>query len=237
MSVVASDGVGARVRVGMAVPAAGTGRRMGGASKPFLELAGRPMLLHVLEALLADSRVERLVVALAPEDAHDPPRWLLEVDARVGIVAGGVTRGHSVRNALEALEGPLDLIGIHDAARPLVTASLVGRCIERAATGVGAVAGTPAIDTIKRVDDAGRVLETPVRTTLWHAHTPQIFPAAVLREAYGPAADVATATDDAALVERVGGTVTMVDDGGANLKVTRVEDLSVAEALLRTRRP
>ena len=184
----------------MVVPAAGSGRRMGGQSKPFLELAGRPVLLHALEALLADARVEIVVVALAPGHAGAPPAWLGELDARIRIVVGGATRGHSVRNALAALPADLDLIGVHDAARPLVTAALVGRCIERAATGVGAVAGTPAVDTIKRVGEADRVVETPDRTVLWHAHTPQIFPAAVLREAYGPSVEVGVATDDSALV-------------------------------------
>jgi len=122
---------------------------------------------------------------------------------------------------------------VHDAARPLVTPETVSRCIDIAASGEGAVAGCPAVDTVKQVDEAGRIVGTPERASLWYAHTPQVFPAEVLRRAY--ASDLSGATDDASLVERLGGVVRMVDGGSSNLKVTRAEDLPVAEAILRAR--
>lgn len=222
-----------QVRVGVAVPAAGSGARMGGVRKPFLELAGEPVLLHALRPLLADPRVVAVVVALAPDAAADPPAWLGALSPRVGIVAGGSTRGASVASALRALPDDLDVIAVHDAARPLLEESVVRRCLDAAATGVGAVAGSPAVDTLKRVDVEGLVCDTPERALIWHAHTPQAFPAAMLRSAYANG-DVAE-TDDAALVERAGGRVRMIDDGGSNLKVTRPQDLVIAEAVLRAR--
>ncbi len=221
------------VRVGVAVPAAGSGQRMGGARKPFLELAGEPVLLRALRPFLADSRVTAVVVALADPDAAAPPAWLTGLDARVRVVTGGETRAESVRRAVAALPEDLDVVAVHDAARPLVTEELVARCIDVAAAGEGAVAGCPAVDTMKEVDGEGRILGTPDRRRIWHAHTPQVFPADALRRAYQ--GDLAGATDDASLVERCGLTIRMVDGGPTNLKVTRADDLALAEAILRTR--
>ncbi|HSG09602.1 MAG TPA: 2-C-methyl-D-erythritol 4-phosphate cytidylyltransferase [Longimicrobiales bacterium] len=219
-------------RVGVVVPAAGSGQRMGGVRKPFLELDGEPVLTHALRPFLADPRVIAVVVALSPADADDPPLWIAGSDDRVRIVAGGDTRAESVRNALSALP-EVDVVAVHDAARPLVTADVVDRCIEVALAGEGAVAGCPAVDTVKRVDDGGRIVDTPDRARLWYAHTPQVFPADMIRRAY--AMDLSGATDDASLVERTGAVVRMVDGGASNLKVTRAEDLSLAETLLRGR--
>lgn len=210
---------------------------MGGARKPFLELAGQPVLVHALRPFLADARVVAVAVALGPEDAAAPPEWLTELDGRIRVVAGGATRAESVRNALAALPEDVDVIAVHDAARPLVSPEVVARCIDVAAGGEGAVAGCPAVDTMKMVDARGRIVSTPDRSQLWHAHTPQVFPSAVLRRAYGAgAAELAAATDDAALAEGTGASVRMVDGGSSNLKVTRPEDLAVAEAILRALR-
>ena len=222
------------VTVGVAVPAAGSGRRMGGVRKAFLELAGEPLLLHALRPFLADERVVRVVVALAPEDAADPPAWLVEADDRIGVVAGGATRSASVANCLGDLPEAVRVIAVHDAARPLVTAEVVRRCIDEAASGTGAVAGCPAVDTMKVVEDGGYIRSTPDRSTLWHAHTPQVFPAEALRRAY--ARGDGAATDDASLVEREGLRIRMIDDGALNPKITRPGDVAVGEAILRLRR-
>jgi 2-C-methyl-D-erythritol 4-phosphate cytidylyltransferase len=206
---------------------------MGGARKPFLELAGRPVLVHALLPFLADARVVAIAVALSGEDAAHPPGWLTTLDARVRVVQGGDTRTASVAAALAALPADVDVIAVHDAARPLVASAVVSACIDLAGTGVGAVAGCPAVDTIKHVDDSGRIVATPDRSGIWQAQTPQAFPAALLRRAYAAAEGVAT--DDAALVERVGGEVRMIDAGPHNLKVTRSGDLALAEAVLAAR--
>ena len=206
---------------------------MGGVQKPFLELAGEPVLVHALRPFLAQSTVVSIVVALPPDDAASPPSWLTGLDERITVVAGGDTRTASVGNAMAALPTDVDLIAVHDAARPLVTTDVVAECIDVASEGKGAVAGCPAIDTMKEVDEASRVLATADRSRLWRAHTPQVFPAALLREAYRRAESVAT--DDAALAEQMGVEIHMVDSGAWNLKVTRPEDVPVAEALLRMR--
>ena len=223
------------VRVGVAVPAAGSGARMGGVRKPFLELRGEPVLLHALRPFLAEPRVVAVVVALASDDADAPPAWLASLGPRVCVVAGGATRGESVARALAALPADVDVIAVHDAARPLVTAEVVRRCVDLAAGGVCAVAGSPAVDTLKKVDAEAFVRSTPERASFWHAHTPQVFPAAILRAAYR--AGGAGGTDDASLVERTGTPIRMVDDGAVNLKVTRPDDVPIAEAVLRARDP
>jgi 2-C-methyl-D-erythritol 4-phosphate cytidylyltransferase len=208
---------------------------MGGQRKAFLQLAGEPLLARALRPFLADARVVRVVVSLGSEDVASPPDWLTELAPRVGIVSGGETRTASVRAALTALPEDLDVIAVHDAARPLVTMETVRKCIDLALAGLGAVAGSPAVDTVKRVDAQGIVVDTPDRATLWLAQTPQVFPADILRSAYAdPSAE---GTDDAALVERTCGhlPVRMVDAGVSNLKVTRPEDLILAEAILASR--
>jgi len=209
---------------------------MGGARKPFLELAGEPVLLRAITPFLDDPRVVTVAVALAADDAAHPPAWLALLAPRVVVVPGGATRTQSVRAALAALPEDLDVIAVHDAARPLVTHDVVCGCIDLALQGFGAVAGCPAVDTIKRVGPEATVIDTPERATLWQAQTPQVFPAGVLREAYADSR--AVGTDDAALVERLGGglVVRMIDAGPANLKVTRPVDVAVAEAILRVRR-
>jgi 2-C-methyl-D-erythritol 4-phosphate cytidylyltransferase len=203
---------------------------MGGVKKAFLELAGEPVLVHALRPFLVHPDVVAVVVALGSADALDPPEWLTTLDPRVRVVAGGATRSESVRMAIRALPDDLTVVAVHDAARPLVTPDVVARCVEVAAGGEGAVAGCPAVDTLKRTDPKGVVEMTVDRDRFWHAHTPQVFPAGLAFHAYDqPDGD---ATDDAALVERVGGTVRMVDGGRWNLKVTRPADVPVAEALL-----
>lgn len=204
---------------------------MGGVRKPFLELEGEPLLLRSLRPFLDLPGVGAVRIALAPDDAADPPRWLAGLDPRVGLVAGGETRAASVGAALAALPDDVEVVLIHDAARPLVSRAIVERCLAAVGEGVGAVAGWPATDTLKQVDDDRRVVGTPDRRRLWHAQTPQAFPASLLRRAYA-AWDGTQATDDASLVERVGGTVVMVEGSPRNLKVTRPEDLPLAALLL-----
>jgi 2-C-methyl-D-erythritol 4-phosphate cytidylyltransferase len=205
---------------------------MGGVRKPFLRIADEPVLLHALRPFLTEPRVVRIAVALPQDLVLAPPPWLAELDERIVLVAGGATRSESVGLAIRALDDDVTVIAVHDAARPLVTSETIGRCIDVAETGSGAVAGSPAVDTIKRVDDGLRIVDTPDRALLWSAHTPQVFPAAVLRRAYEAAG---LATDDSALVEALGEAVVMVDDGDWNIKVTRPDDVVVAEALLAGR--
>ncbi len=220
--------------MGVAIPAAGMGARMGGTRKAFLPLGGEPLLLRSLRPFLVHPRVTCLAVALPPEDAGSPPEWLTGVDDRIRLVPGGATRLHSVRAALAALRPGVEIILVHDAARPLVTTEIIDRCIRVAESGEGAVAGWPAVDTMKEVDPDGRVLSTPDRDALWRAQTPQAFPRGPLLEAYRRAVEEGVpATDDSALFARYGGRVRMVRGSPWNLKITHPEDLDVAELLLR----
>lgn len=221
------------LRIGVAVPAAGLGRRMGGRRKAWLELAGRPILARSLAPFLQRSDVTAVAVALAPDDAGAPPDWLPALDPRVAVVAGGATRAESVARAVRALPDEIDVILVHDAARPLTPPAVVDRVVSAVAEGGGAVAGLPAVDTFKRVDPSDWIVETPPRAGLWHAQTPQGFPANLLRRAVAALETdpglAASATDDAALVEAVGGRVRMVLGAPRNLKVTRPDDLPLAE--------
>ncbi|MFW6201561.1 MAG: 2-C-methyl-D-erythritol 4-phosphate cytidylyltransferase, partial [Gemmatimonadota bacterium] len=224
------------VRAAVVVPAGGAGRRMGGERKPYLELGGEPVLVHALRPFLERPEIGLAVVALPSADADAPPAWLTGLDARIEVVAGGRERSDSVRNALEVVPEAADVVLIHDAARPLVSAAVVDRVLRRAceglAEGVGVIAAIPAADTIKEVDAAGRILRTPERSSLRRAQTPQAFPRGVIVEAHRRAReDGIGATDDAALVERCGGTVVVVDGEPENLKVTTPADLAMAEAL------
>ena len=213
------------------IPAGGSGLRMGGdVRKQYLTLAGEPILLRTLRAFLGHPAVDWVIVALPPRDVHAPPFPLPE-----GVIAvpGGAERGDSVRAGLAAVPDAADVVLVHDGARPLVTRAVVDRVLGAAGKGVGAIAAVPVSDTLKRVDSDRAILETVERGGLWRAQTPQGFPRRMLVEAYRRAAEEGVAaTDDAALVERYGGRVVVVEGDSRNLKVTRPEDLRVAEALL-----
>ncbi len=220
-------------RVGVVVPAAGMARRMRGESKQFLDLAGQPVLLRALRPFLEHEAVRSVVVALPAAEVEEVSSWLTELDERVAIVVGGDNRRDSVWAGIQILAQDLDVVVVHDGARPLVSSAVISRCIQLAAGGVGAIAGFPATDTIKEVDDSGSVTRTPERERLWHAQTPQAFPAAQIVAAYIRAVQEDwPATDDAGLVERNGGAVTMVESPSTNLKITRPEDVAVAELIL-----
>jgi 2-C-methyl-D-erythritol 4-phosphate cytidylyltransferase len=223
------------VRAAAVIPAGGTGLRMGGdVRKQYLELAGEPMLLRTLRTFREHPSVEWVIVALPPADVHGPPFRLPD---DVVVVPGGAGRGDSVRAGLAAVPEAADVVLVHDAARPLVTRAVVDRVLAAVGGGVGAIAAVPVADTLKRVDGSRTITGTVERERLWRAQTPQGFPRAALVDAYRRAAEEGVAaTDDAALVERYGGRVVVVEGDERNLKVTRPEDLRVAEALLEAPR-
>ncbi|MBI4410370.1 MAG: 2-C-methyl-D-erythritol 4-phosphate cytidylyltransferase [Gemmatimonadetes bacterium] len=219
------------------IAAGGAGRRMGGSRKQYLTLAGEPLLVHSIRPFLAHPAVASVVVALPPEDAAAPPDWLVRLDPRVVIVPGGEERGDSVRRGLARVPADADVVLIHDAARPLVDRATIDRVLAAVRPGVGAVPAVAVGDTIKEVDEEGRVVATPDRRRLRRAQTPQGFPCGLISDAYRrAAADGVVATDDAALVERYNGTVVVVEGSAENIKVTSPADLAVAEALLVRRR-
>ena len=221
-----------RSRAAAVVVAGGSGRRMGGSvRKQYMEVGGEPILLRAARAFTAHPDVDGVVVVLPPADAAHPPAWLLELG--VTVVAGGEERGDSVWNGLLATPEDAEVVLVHDGARPFVSAEVVGRVLEAARSGA-VLAALPVVDTLKEVAEDGTVLGTPDRARFWQAQTPQGFPRAVILEAHRRArAEGVRATDDAALCERYGIPVRVVEGAADNLKVTRPTDLAVAEALAR----
>jgi len=222
----------AEPRAAAIVVAGGSGRRLGGpVRKQYLEVAGEPVLLHALRPFLDHPRIVRTIVVLPPDDAADPPSWLR--DLPIEIVPGGAERGDSVWSGLGAIEDDhgIDVVLIHDGARPFVTRGVIDRVLDACLDG-GAIAAVPVTDTIKEVAEDGTIAGTPERARLWQAQTPQGFPRAGIVHAYRLArADGVAATDDAALFERYVGPVRVVMGSPRNFKVTRPGDLAVAEAL------
>jgi 2-C-methyl-D-erythritol 4-phosphate cytidylyltransferase len=229
--------------------AAGRGERLGSdGPKALAELAGRSLLARSVDLMLGCGEVERVVVALPPG-----------VPAPTGTVGvqGGAVRSQSVAHALAAAGpgDPQELVVVHDAARPLASAELVRSTLTMLAGDDSldaAIAAVPVSDTIKRVraerggsgaqdggpasDEVGIVTETLDRSALWAVQTPQVFRRGRLERALDVPADIlARATDDAWLVERLGGRVAVVAADGGNLKITTPLDLELAELLLARR--
>jgi 2-C-methyl-D-erythritol 4-phosphate cytidylyltransferase/2-C-methyl-D-erythritol 2,4-cyclodiphosphate synthase len=212
------------------IAAAGRGERFGGAGlKQLVAVAGRSILERSVDAFLTHPSVSEVIVALPQELVDAPPACLRAASKPLKIVAGGVRRQDSVSNAFRAAPSRTDVVVIHDAARPFVSADLIGRTIAAAAETGAALAALPATDTVKRVH-SHIVVETLARESVFLAQTPQAFRSAVLADALAYAGD---ATDEAALAERAGYTVRIVDGEASNIKITTVDDLSIAEAIAR----
>jgi 2-C-methyl-D-erythritol 4-phosphate cytidylyltransferase len=220
--------------VGVVIVAAGTGSRTGSAElKQFRWVAGKPMLLHSVQEFMARPDVAIVVCVLPKSHAGDPPPWIFECDLdRLLVSVGGRERGESVYNGLEDLPPEVRVVLVHDAARPLVDAATIDRVVREARSGRGAVAALPLTDTLKEVDETGRVLRTVERSGLWRAQTPQGFPREMIERAYREArASRVTATDDAALCERLGFPVTVVRGSERAMKITEEGDFARLEAL------
>jgi 2-C-methyl-D-erythritol 4-phosphate cytidylyltransferase len=207
--------------------------------KVLLPLGGTPMLVHTLRALAAVALIGEMVVAVAP-DHRDLARRLVEEAGPwpwpLIFALGGAERQNSVAACLDALSPGIDLVAIHDGARPLVPPDGVTRAIEAANVHGAALLAVPSRDTVKTVDANGVVTATPPRESMWLAQTPQVFRVDLVREAHARARrEGIVATDDAALVERLGAAVYVVLGGAANLKITTPEDLRWAEWYLQTR--
>lgn len=222
--------------VGVVIVAAGTGSRAVGATnelKQFRWVGDKPMLLHAVHAFQRRADVALVVCVLPRSHAADPPPWLFQCDLdRLLVSTGGNTRSESVMSGLEDLPDELTVAVIHDAARPLVTDATIDAVIAEARKGHGAVAALPVVDTLKRVDAEGRITSTVDRDGLWRAQTPQAFPLPVIEQAYLEAERAGiTATDDAALVERLGLEVVVVRGSERAMKVTEESDFARLERL------
>lgn len=223
---------GASGNVIAVVPAAGSGERLAaGIPKAFCEIAGRTLLERAVVALLESGVVDHVVVAV-PGDRIDEAKRVLA--GRATVVAGGPDRTRSVDLALAALPVAAAYVLVHDAARALTPPTLITRVVDALRAGHDAV--VPALrlhDTIKAVDANGVVLGTPERDGLRAVQTPQGFATDLLQRAYRAGAGAAGFTDDASLVEHVGGQVQVVDGDPLAFKITTQLDLLLAEAIVR----
>ncbi len=225
------------------IAAAGSGRRMGAdRNKLLLPLAGRPVLAWTLDAALACQAIRWIGIVGQSQDAEAIAAIVANAqpDRPVVWILGGETRQDSVSRGLDALPDQAEAVLIHDGARCLVTPELLERCAlalgEAIPAGAGIIAAVPVTDTIKEVDGSGTICATPDRSRLWAAQTPQGFAVTQLRQAHATAASQGwNVTDDAALFERLGLPVQVLEATPANIKLTTSFDLTIAEAVLAHR--
>jgi 2-C-methyl-D-erythritol 4-phosphate cytidylyltransferase len=228
------------------IPAAGLGTRMSAATaghksktKQFYELQGTPILIHTLRKFANNNRIDEIAVALRKNEATG---FLKQVEAEgfkkpIRVVEGGEHRQDSVANALASLDAaPDDIVLVHDAVRPFVEDETIAGVIEAVKKYDAAIAGIPAVDTVKQVDrtaDGAVVLATVPRERMVMAQTPQGFRFGLLKKVFDEAAaDGFLGTDEASLIERAGGAVHVVMGSPRNLKITTPGDLDLAEFFL-----
>ncbi len=218
--------------IGAVIVAAGRSTRMGGVDKTFVPLLGKPLIAHTLSRLESSPVVSEIVLVLSGESVERGRQIVADGGYHKvsSVVAGGQRRQDSVRNGLLAL-APCDYAMVHDGARPVVDDSMLERAAAAAVEHGAAVAGVPVKDTIKRVGPGLAIEDTPDRSPLWQAQTPQIFRYGLLLEAHRQCDG--DYTDDAAMVESLGHPVHMFEGSYENIKVTTAGDLLIAEAFLR----
>lgn len=227
------------------IPAAGLGTRMSGGkssapSKQFTQLAGQPILIHTLRRFAGSPKVERIYVALRKNELAGFQKRLQEEPfaARVELVVGGENRQESVANALAKLKADKDdVVLVHDGVRPFVTRQIIEDVIAAVLKHDAAIAGLPAVDTIKQVDrtaDGAIITSTIPRERVVMAQTPQGFRFHIIQKAFTDAqADNFTGTDEASLAERAGYTVAVVMGSPRNIKITTPGDMELAELYVK----
>jgi len=221
------------------IPAAGMGRRMGASiNKQYLQLGGMPIVARTVSVFEQSPLIDAIYLVIPAEEIPYCQEHVVEAyrfSKVVAIVPGGKERQHSVMNGLRGMKEHVsgnDIILIHDGVRPLITVEALRESIAAASSHDGGVMAVQAKDTIKSVKN-GIVTSTLDRTTLWQAQTPQAFRFSVIFSAHQAAeTDHYLGTDDASLVERIGGTVRIIQGDYHNIKITTPEDLILAEAFL-----
>ena len=218
-------------KIGAIVAAAGTGSRMGGAEKIFASLGGKPLLAHSVDIFQRCSVIDKIVIVL-PKDRLELG-WQLAKNYKWSkvedICPGGPRRQDSVKEGLQRLAN-CQWIVIHDGARPCLSQEMIEKGLEEARESGSAVPALPVTDTIKVVSTDSFVVETPLRQRLWSVQTPQIFRWDIINEAYRKVRG--EVTDDATLVEELGYKVKVYPGSDTNIKVTKPEDLYLAEAII-----
>ncbi len=226
------------MRLSLVVPAAGSGSRLGcERPKALVELHGRSLLLHTLEALFSASSFDETVVTVPAGFESEFSRELAAASVGpVKVVRGGASRQESVALGLAALDKPSDLLCVHDAARPFLNAATLRAVVAAAAVKGAAAAASPLSDSLRRRSAGGGDSVSVDREGLWLVETPQVFALGVLRLAHELASSSGVeASDDASLVEAAGHGVALVESSCFNLKITRPQDLELAALLIGAR--
>ncbi len=231
-----------KIKIIAIVPAAGLGRRFNVSfRKTFVNLSGIPLLIHTLKRLHNVGSITEIIPVLRQDDMKKGYEMIEhhKLDKIRRIAPGGQERQDSIHNTLRLLEAGASqfqkegLILIHDGVRPIISTKLIERLIKEMKGVDGVAPGIPVKETLKEVASDGIVISTASREKLWAIQTPQIFPLKVIKKAYEKAyTDGFYATDDAALVERIGGRVKIIAGNPFNIKITTPEDLEIVEHLL-----
>ena len=221
------------MHVSAIIAAAGQGVRLGSdRPKQFLSLGGRPILQRSVDVFMLSDRITEVVVAVPPDAVENVPEYLRGRSKPMQIVEGGARRQDSVARAFALVSGRADVVVIHDAARPLVSADLIRSAVDAAVEFGAAIVALPASDTVKRGGADRVIVETLPRGEMFLAQTPQAFRVGILRDALARANSSIEATDEAALAERAGHRVRLIDGDPRNIKITTLDDLAAAERLI-----
>jgi 2-C-methyl-D-erythritol 4-phosphate cytidylyltransferase len=216
------------------IPAAGQGKRMNaGMNKQFIELDGKPIIIHTLSVFEQDDWCKGIILVINEQERDQFEKMLkrFQIKKVVALVSGGAERQHSVYNGLKAVQHT-DTVLIHDGARPFITIAKIHQLVETAKEKGAAIVAVPVKDTMKRVIDH-LVEQTVDRSSLWAVQTPQAFCVSLIREAHERAnAEGFIGTDDASLVERMGKEVVVIEGDYTNIKLTTPDDLLFAKAIL-----
>ena len=234
------DSTGVSIPVIAVIPAAGLGARLGSPkAKQFLDLCGKPMLAVTLERFQKCDLVDRIVVVVPESDVEYCRYEIVErysLSKIVKVIVGGQMRQDSVRKGIEAIENSCRWILIHDGVRPLVTEGLIAKVINAAKEFRAVITGLPVKDTVKEVDERGRVAKSLDRRHVWAIQTPHVFRCEDIHLAHQEALKHGWvgATDDAHLVEKLGIPIEVIEGDETNIKVTTPKDLEFARLLIST---
>lgn len=229
------------MKVAAIIAAAGIGKRMGGVvPKQYLELAGKPVICHTLDCFREARTIDTVIIVVEPGRENSfrndilkeygyPPSWK--------VVAGGKARQESVSNGMQHVSLDCDVVIIHDGVRPFVTVAQIKEAVSIAAREGACILAVPLKETVKRVGMDDTICETVDREYLWGAQTPQCFRRDIFSDALAQAIrERFVGTDEASLVERVGGRIAILLGDARNIKITTPEDLIIAEAMLKATR-
>ncbi|MDO8535979.1 MAG: 2-C-methyl-D-erythritol 4-phosphate cytidylyltransferase [Candidatus Omnitrophota bacterium] len=224
-----------KYKVAAIVPAAGSGKRLGARDKkPFVLLAGKPLISYALKALDSSKYIDQIYVAADPSSIGRLKRIIDRHGIRkvVRVIAGADTRAGSVKNCFDLVDPLCDIVLIHDGARPFPEDSDIANSVLLAGKFGGCITAIPMTDTVKLAGKDLFVKKTIDRNSLWRAQTPQAFRYAILKKALNRIKDISDITDDASMLERLGKRIKILKGSPRNIKVTTKEDLQIAEVLI-----